>query len=92
MLFRSDGANDTLAAGSSVNRRISSDAHMLGEDARRLGADEDLVRPEEDDGAVRRQRPTSEAPGVVLDEAQVAELLRQSAHRPVAGRQGSHPD
>ena len=52
---------------------------MLGEDARRLGADEDLVRPEEDDGAIRRQRPTTEATGVVLDEAQVAELLRQPA-------------
>ena len=62
------------------------------ESAGKLRADEDLVRAEEDDGAVRRQRPAAEAASVVLDEAEVAKLLREAADDTLAGRKRSRPD
>ena len=65
---------------------------MLGVDLRRLDGDKDLVRTEEDNGAICRQRSPSEAPSIILHEAKVAELLLQPAHRPLAERQGAHPD
>ena len=84
--------SDTLTADSSVGRRICSHARTLGEDAGKLGADEDLMRAEEDDAAVRRQRPATETPCVVLDKAEVPELLHQTADDTLTGRQRSHPD
>ena len=88
------GASDTRTADSSVGRRICSHARMLREDAWKLGADEDLVRAEEDDGAVRRKAkiPSRRRPCVVLNKAEVPELLRQTADDTLTGRQRSHPD
>ena len=66
--------------------------HALWKSAGKLRADEDLVRAEEDDGAVRRQRPAAEAASVVLHEAQVAELLREATDGALTGRKRSRPD
>ena len=91
-LNTASGASDTLTADSSEGRRICSHARTLGEDARKLGADEDLMRAEEDDGAVRRQGPAAETASVVLDEAEVAKLLREAADDTLTGRKRSRPD
>ena len=53
-LHATGGASDTLTAGSTEGKRIGSNMRVLRKSVRKLRADEDLVRAEEDDGAVRR--------------------------------------
>ena len=91
-LHATGGATDTLTVDSMEGRGISSNMHALRESARKLRADEDLVRAEEDDGAIRRQRPSAKAASVVLDKAEVAKLLHEAADDALTGRQKSRPD
>ena len=68
-LHATGGASDTPTAGSTEGRRISGNMHALGKSARKLRADEDLVRAEEENNAVRRERPAAEVASIVLHEA-----------------------
>jgi hypothetical protein len=86
-------ASVTLTAYRADRGRIFSHEHLRRVLAGKLGCDEDLKLAEGENGPVRRQRPAAETSGVIVDEAQRAELLREAAQHTLAGgEEGSRPD
>ena len=83
-LCAAPGASGTPAASRTDSRRILGYKHLLGVPAHKLGGDVDLERPEEDEAAVPRHWPATEAARVVVDEVQRAESVDKATDHALA--------